>query len=66
MKILKCYKSAAVSFSPDAYRLGGVKIGFWLTGKLGRAWVDAWCGAWHGAWCGAWHDRKILVCFSNH
>ena len=23
---------------------------FWLTGKLGRAWV----GAWVDAWCGAW------------
>ena len=22
---------------------------FWLTGKLGRAWVGAWHGAW---WCG--------------
>ena len=29
---------AEVSCSPDAYRLGGVKLGFWLTGKLGRAW----------------------------
>ena len=27
-------------------RLGGVKLGVWLTGKLGRAWVGAWVGAW--------------------
>ena len=31
-------KIAAVSCSPNGYRLGGVKFGFWLTGKLGRAW----------------------------
>ena len=31
------------------YRFGGVGLGIWLTGKLGRAWVDAWVGAW--AWC---------------
>ena len=24
-----------------------VKLGFWLMGKLGRAWVGAWFGAWH-------------------
>ena len=29
---------AAVSCSLNTPRLGGVKIGFWLTGKLGRAW----------------------------
>ena len=34
-------KIAAVSCSPVGYRLGGVKMGFWLTGKLGRAWVGA-------------------------
>ena len=33
---------AAVSCSPVGYRLGGVGFGFWLTGKLGRAWVGAW------------------------
>ena len=29
---------------------GGVGFGFWLTGRLGRAWVGAWRGAWvvHG------------------
>ena len=37
---------AAVSCSLNVSRLGGVKMGFWLTGKLGRAWV----GTWHGAW----------------
>ena len=26
--------------------LGGVKMGYFLTGKLGCAWV----GVWHGAW----------------
>ena len=29
------YIAAAVSCSPDPYRLGGVGFGFWLTGKLG-------------------------------
>ena len=29
--------TAAVWCSPVPYRLGRVKIGFWLTGKLGRA-----------------------------
>ena len=41
---------AAVSCSPDEYRLGGAGLGFWLTGKLGSAWVSAWVGAWVGAW----------------
>ena len=36
------YHLAAVSCSLSAYRLGGVKLGFWLTGRLGRAWVGAW------------------------
>ena len=31
--------------------LAGVKIGFWLTGKLGRAWVSAWVGVWVHGWC---------------
>ena len=44
-----CYL-AAVSCSLSVPRLGGVKFGFWLTGKLGRAWVGAWVGAWRGAW----------------
>ena len=45
------YCSAAVSCSPDVYRLGGVGFRFCLTGKLGRAWH--WCmgGAWVGARC---------------
>ena len=30
-----------------AYRLGGVKMGLGVTGKLGHdAWVSAWVGAW--------------------
>ena len=33
---------AAVSCSSVPNRLGGVKIGLGLTGKLGRAWVGAW------------------------
>ena len=33
---------AAVSCSPTWCRLGGAGLGFWLTGKLGRAWVGAW------------------------
>ena len=40
---------AAVSCSPDPYRLGGVKFVFWLTGELGRAWHRCMGGAWvHG------------------
>ena len=36
---------AAVSCSPDVYRLGGVGFGSGTTGKPGRAW--RWClGAW--------------------
>ena len=38
---------AAASCNP---RLGGVKMGLVLTGKLGHAWVGSWVGAWHGAW----------------
>ena len=30
--------TAAVSCSPDVYRLGGVGFGSGTTGKLGRAW----------------------------
>ena len=30
------------SSSLNAYRFGGVGFGFWLTGKLGCAWVSAW------------------------
>ena len=33
---------AAVSCSLVTPRLGGVKMGLGLTGKLGRAWVGAW------------------------
>ena len=41
------------------YRLGWVKMGLGLTGKLGRAWVGAWDGAWVGAWHGAWHGMVV-------
>ena len=37
-----------MSCSPMSYRLPATGFGFWLMGKLGRAWV----GAWHGAWVG--------------
>ena len=39
-------RTAAVSCSLNAPRFGGVKLGIWLTGKLGCAWVGAWRGAW--------------------
>ena len=41
---------AAVSCSLTAYTLGGVGLGFWLTGKLGSASVVHGVGAWrvHG------------------
>ena len=39
---------SAVPCSLNAHRLGGVKFGFWLTGKLDRTWVGAWRGAWYG------------------
>ena len=44
------YNITAVSCSPDVASSGGLKMGIWLTGKLGRAWVGAWPGAWvvHG------------------
>ena len=37
----------------------GVKLGFWFTGKVGRAWVSAWL-AWLGAWCGV-HGVACMV-----
>ena len=43
-------RGAAVSCSADTVRLGGVGFGFWLTGKLGHAWVSAWVE--HGIVCG--------------
>ena len=33
-----------VSCSHVTVRLGGVRFGFWLTGKLGHAWHGAWAG----------------------
>ena len=35
-------RSAEVLCSLNAPRIGRVKIGFWLMGKLGNAWVGAW------------------------
>ena len=49
-------KFLTVGFLPSSSlnvpRLGGVRFGFWLTGKLGRAWDGAWVV--HGVvrgWC---------------
>ena len=39
-------RPAAVSCSHILYRLGGVKMGLGLMGKLGRAWIGAWVSAW--------------------
>ena len=44
---------AAVLCSSDAYLLPATGFGFWLTGKLGRAWHRCMGGAWvHGMVCG--------------
>ena len=50
----------AVSCSPDAYMLGGVGLGYGMTGKLGCAWVGAWVSAWDGAWCVAWRGAWVV------
>ena len=50
--------TAAISCSPDVSRFGGAGLGFWLTGKLGRAWVGAWVGAWM-VWCWGVHNLPI-------
>ena len=51
LKFLTLYNErAAVSFSLNAPRFGGVKFGFWLTGKLGCVWV------------GVWHVRGCMKC----
>ena len=54
-------RKAAVSCSPDAYRLGGVGLGSRMMGKLGRAWDGAWACACHGAWRGAWVVVVLVV-----
>ena len=56
-------RPAAVSCSPDAYRLGGVKIWSGMTGKLGRAWH--WCmgGAWRFGWA---YISQITAVFYYH
>ena len=43
---------AAVSCTPNLYRLGGVGFVFWLTGKLGCAWHSCMASL-HG-WCMVW------------
>ena len=43
---------AAVSCSSNTLWLGGVKIGFWLTGQLGRAWHRSWVV--HGLGAQSW------------
>ena len=42
---MRIERLAAVSCCAVPYRLGGVRLGLGLTGKLGRAWGGAWCGA---------------------
>ena len=44
-----------------SYRLGGVKLGYFLMGKLGRAWVGALVGAWHGAWVHGGDDVGLMM-----
>ena len=44
---------AAVSCSSNGARVDGVRFGFWLTGKLGRAW--------HGCMGGAWVHGSLVV-----
>ena len=59
---------AAVSCCLNTPRLGGVKFWFWLTGKLGCAWVGAWVGAWvvHGIWWWAsWVVNELYSGYSD-
>ena len=42
----RCNRLRLVYCSPVTVKLGGVKMGSFLTGKLGCAWVGAWYGAW--------------------
>ena len=46
------------SCSRDTPRLGGVKMGLGLTGKLGHAWVGAWVvhGGGGVVWVGKQHN----------
>ena len=50
--MVKVIKIAAVSCVANGYMLGGVGLGFWVSGKLGSAWVGARGGAWVDAWWG--------------
>ena len=43
---MQCIHGAAVSCSPDTPQLSRARLGFWLTGKLGHAWVGAWVHGW--------------------
>ena len=56
-----CCDVAAVSCSPTGARLGGVKLGTGVTGKLGHAWVGVWVCAWHGAWVCAWYGTWVCA-----
>ena len=40
------WQIAPVSCRAVTIKLGGVGFGFWLMGKLGRAWYGALRGAW--------------------
>ena len=42
MWLILVNRRAAVSCGPVTARLGGAGFGFWLTGKLCRAWFGAW------------------------
>ena len=53
--------SGAVSCSPIGPGLGEVKMGVWLTGKLGRAWDGAWVVYGVGVWVSAWHGGGVVV-----
>ena len=53
--------SAAVSCSPDAYRLPATGFLSGMTGKLGRAWV----GAWHLVVGKLGHNYFILPAFKK-
>ena len=54
------WQIAPVSCRAVTIKLGGVGFGFWLMGKLGRAWYGALHGAWvHGLVHGIVHG---IVC----
>ena len=59
--MLFIYEKQSSSRVPMSYRLGGVKLGYFLMGKLGRAWVGALVGAWHGAWVHGGDDVGVGI-----